>query len=898
MDELQNTISTTVGAVSALENQIASSTVRSGQKKATESEMIDQIRLLTQQLDGLSCLTKSTHRVNQTLERLRFDKILGREDEIPMAEDETFEWILGNESGQPVSLDPPRQEASDKLNKFLQSDTSVLFNCGKAGCGKSTMMRFLGTHPVVLDRLIAWAGAGRKLVLVRMYFWGSGDKVQRTLKGFCRTILFHTLSQCPELFEDLFPEEAAKEEELPGRIAPEFQDVELAKAFDRLVGLNEKPNHRFCYFVDGLDEYEEDGLNDYKSLGSKLASWANSENVKIICSARPYTVFRDIFENCGFTIDLHNLTRSDIVKFASSRFRVKIDMPKRNAALNACLGLVGTIVDRADGVFIWASFVVSSLVRGALGGENQKALEQRLKSCPDDVEAMFRKMLAKAHSDPAHRRRSNLLIYLAVHNPFEKALNALMLSWLDDADWFEDPDSNDFPFDQEPRAYSAEEIWRRQEQAEEKLVLYTDGLLEMVKASDNSRDRPILYTSYRVGFIHRSVRDFLLRECHQPFGSDVGQVEAYSRLRSAEAKFMSTVLSVPMMLESARYDLAGLYEYSFIWLASCTRKGQGCSIRCIEDFGRTAHARSINSTIPSGTALTSAAVEHMVPGSDNESDDGSRPAGPDNYNIWGGVFMGKLHVGSERSWRWHSNYRDGQTCSYLHWAAYWSQASYVRHVLDREHEMGGRNKTEFNLLLTAAVGTDVDTTQLLLQRGWHPHDVIDIDPVDEGPVLRARQPTSTVWMVFLRDFANKVAEYCRKRRRKLVWSSYLDDNWLIRMSDVVQAFLEVGSDPIVFFLIKMQLPRFYTSHIYCVSLDQMLDTFKPRNQAAVQGLIDRGRREDAGKRRQDMERAEYAATTVDVLLEMEWEVGGVVSLCGNGFGKGQDLMGQFGVRVF
>jgi len=125
MDELQNTISTTVGAVSALEDQIASSTVRSGQKKATESEMIDQIRLLTQQLDGLSCLTKSTHRVNQTLERLRFDKILGREDEIPMAEDETFQWILGDESGQPVGLDPPRQEASDKLNKFLQSDTSV-----------------------------------------------------------------------------------------------------------------------------------------------------------------------------------------------------------------------------------------------------------------------------------------------------------------------------------------------------------------------------------------------------------------------------------------------------------------------------------------------------------------------------------------------------------------------------------------------------------------------------------------------------------------------------------------------------------------------------------------------------------------------------------------------------
>ena len=212
-------------------------------------------------------------------------------------------------------------------------------------------------------------------MLVRMYFWSGGDELQRKLNGFYRTVLFHTLCQCPELFKDIFPEEA-KVVEPPRHIDPEFLDVELEKAFDRLVGLKEKHEYRFCYFIDGLDEYEEDRSNGYQNLARKLVLWANSENVKIVCSARPYTIFCDIFAISGARIDLHELTRSDIANFASAKFWAEIDIAKRTMARTACLGLVETIVNRADGVFLWASLVVASLIKGALGGEGKKALKK------------------------------------------------------------------------------------------------------------------------------------------------------------------------------------------------------------------------------------------------------------------------------------------------------------------------------------------------------------------------------------------------------------------------------------------------------------------------------------------------------------------------------------------
>lgn len=259
------------------------------------------------------------------------------------------------------------------------------------------------------------------------------------------------------------------------------------------------------------------------------------------------------------------------------------------------------------------------------------------------------------------------------------------------------------------------------------------------------------------------------------------------------------------------------------------------------------------------------------------------------------MFMGKLKIGRDRSWRRYNFYRASRAYSFLHWAAYWSQASYVSFILDRESDTRIHDGKDLSLLLTAAVGTDVDSVKMLLQHGWHPNDLIEIEPMDNTST-HGDMILTTVWMVFLRDFGNNVVGYCRKRRLKQPWPGHLDDEWLIRTAAIVEVFLKAGADSEMYFDIRIKTG----TSTYVVSLVQMLGTFKPKNQATVKWLIDRGQDGSRTAVRSTLGRVNFqATTTVDVLLRNDWYIIGVASPRG-GLRSWDTCMlnGDFDVRVF
>lgn len=65
-------------------------------------------------------------------------------------------------------------------------------------------MKFLSNHGIVKDKLESWAH-GKKLVLARLFFWKSGDKLKMSVEGLYRSLLFEVLRQCPELRPQVFP---------------------------------------------------------------------------------------------------------------------------------------------------------------------------------------------------------------------------------------------------------------------------------------------------------------------------------------------------------------------------------------------------------------------------------------------------------------------------------------------------------------------------------------------------------------------------------------------------------------------------------------------------------------------------------------------------------------------
>jgi ATPase subunit of ABC transporter with duplicated ATPase domains len=159
-----------------------------------------------------------------------------------------------------------QQQTRESFKAWLRDGDRVFHICGKAGSGKSTLMKFLHNHGQVKSQLMEWAGA-KTLVLSQFFFWRSGDETQMSLDGLDRSLLVETLKQCPELIPDVFPDQwkcirGEQETSLAAEVEL-FRPRKVEKAFQCLVSRPGHSRHRFCFFIDGLDEYSGDSVEHW-----------------------------------------------------------------------------------------------------------------------------------------------------------------------------------------------------------------------------------------------------------------------------------------------------------------------------------------------------------------------------------------------------------------------------------------------------------------------------------------------------------------------------------------------------------------------------------------------------------------------------------------------------------
>lgn len=142
-----------------------------------------------------------THLQHRILHHLVFEEMDSRADQIPDAVRNTYEWTV--EDG-PINKGDRRRHAQKIFQGWLRTGDKILHISGNPGSGKSTLMKFLSQHERTRRELQAWAG-NDTLVFCVFYFWNSGSKMQRSLTGLYRSLLFQALRQCPELTEEVFP---------------------------------------------------------------------------------------------------------------------------------------------------------------------------------------------------------------------------------------------------------------------------------------------------------------------------------------------------------------------------------------------------------------------------------------------------------------------------------------------------------------------------------------------------------------------------------------------------------------------------------------------------------------------------------------------------------------------
>ncbi|KAI9660684.1 MAG: hypothetical protein M1821_010036 [Bathelium mastoideum] len=305
--------------------------------------------------------------------------------------------------------DEERKKTRLKFLSWLNSGTGVFHISGKLGSGKSTLMKFLSKEARTKQELQKWANS-RRLLFSQFFFWASGSPLQRSLDGLYRGILWEMLRECPDLMRDVFPHcwdadfDPAKDRLQDGP----FPTSELVAAFELLIRSKTVFNkHKVCFFIDGLDEFD----GDHWKLARLLKVWSDVGELKICVSSRPHNEFIRTFVDPSKHLSLHELTRQDIEKFVDDELEHDERFPTVFAQDKRCERLVNRLTTKADGVFLWVRLAMRELLSGIGNNYSFSQLEEELDQLPEDLETLFRKLLASMRkSDRARAARVFLIM--------------------------------------------------------------------------------------------------------------------------------------------------------------------------------------------------------------------------------------------------------------------------------------------------------------------------------------------------------------------------------------------------------------------------------------------------------------------------------------------------------
>ena len=339
--------------------------------------------------DGLSDLMlalytegKIVYPQQQVISTLRFASMNARQDDINEAHKSTYEWML-TRSG-PHSI---------RFTEWLRHSDGAYWITGKAGSGKSTLLKYISRHAITQALLQEWAGT-RELVVVRHYFWSLGSEMQKSKQGFLRSILFEILRKCPSIMEQVCPARLKLER------SHIWAQSELDESIENLAQQTLRHNGRdlcFCFFVDGLDEYDDRGshnmegtMQDFEDLIRIVQKLGSSSSIKVCASSRPWNVFSETFEEAtrvGNMLILHEHTRPDIRRVVQDSLRPRLsNLPTQRSLYQK---LVNDIVDKAEGVFLWVVLVIRELIKSLRNADDIAHLQKRLESIPPELDAFF-----------------------------------------------------------------------------------------------------------------------------------------------------------------------------------------------------------------------------------------------------------------------------------------------------------------------------------------------------------------------------------------------------------------------------------------------------------------------------------------------------------------------------
>jgi hypothetical protein len=469
------------------------------------------MQLVLDRLENLSQQAAVTETSTEVLKSLQFSRMHDRHNIIHDRHAKTFSWIF--------------EANSSPFKTWLEEGSGTFWISGKAGSGKSTLMKYISNSPATATILQRWAGKNQ-LIIASFYFWVTGTEMQRSQEGLLQSILYEILRQEPDLIPTVIPLRWQQDRHFL-LDPPPWRVEELYEALNVLI--QAKPKARFCFFIDGLDEYSGDA-GQQGLFAEQLMKLSGSPSVKLCVASRSWIPFRNVFGRSEqHRLTLETLTRDDMDIYVrdllqkDERFKALLQNDPR------AIDLVHEIRNKARGVFLWVVLVVNSLRSGLTLTDSLGELKRRLDKLPPTLEQFFRRMLDTIDED--YKLYACRILYLA-HCAGPLPLRSFF--------WVQIEHLQNENYATRGTVKQLSGTKENKETAKLFLNKWTKDLLE-VYSSDEDTGSVGDIASFQVGFIHRTVGEFLGTPEVQDIlrtqsGTDFDPDRSICRVLLAEAK--------------------------------------------------------------------------------------------------------------------------------------------------------------------------------------------------------------------------------------------------------------------------------------------------------------------------------------------------------------------------
>ncbi|KAI1283986.1 hypothetical protein F5Y07DRAFT_96079 [Xylaria sp. FL0933] len=305
----------------------------------------------------------------KVLESLYFPELSRRWHQIKNADIQSNAWIF----------DPEKTSFVSWLEGRRQGD-GFFYITGRAGSGKSTLMKFVAQSEHTVQSLEKWADKA-KLYTASYYFWNQGTEKQKTGVGLFQSLLYQILRSAPELITYVYRT----------RLHHEVWEMEDLIGIFKRIAQQTSLDTKFCFFVDGLDEYD----GEEKDIIRLLQELSSSKHIKICASSRPGRQYESILPRDGHTFDIARFTKGDMERYIDTRLQSCTNWRHLAATDPVCQDILNELSARAGGVWLWVSLVTADIIKEAEKNEEVATLRRIVDEFPADLHKYFERMIKR-----------------------------------------------------------------------------------------------------------------------------------------------------------------------------------------------------------------------------------------------------------------------------------------------------------------------------------------------------------------------------------------------------------------------------------------------------------------------------------------------------------------------